>query len=174
MIERYPFQLMSEKHKCEREKSWTWTLAGICPICYYWRLLSLAGLSMIAVVRNQRYHCWNTKRLWNSYHLYLSLVFLTILFDSMLLEDKQQFKFRVMMTGISTVFLVVLLVVKWPRQAQIRRKTYKSKKKHQDRVQDAKRQEKAQKVKKYSIPSQHDVCHRATMKAPCTPSNQKK
>jgi hypothetical protein len=37
-----------------------------------------------------------------------------------------------------------------------------------------KRQEKALKVKKYSIPSQHDVCYRATMKAPCTPSNQKK
>jgi hypothetical protein len=54
------------------------------------------------------------------------------------------------------------------------KETYKSKKKHQDRVQDAKRQEKAQKVKKYSIPSQHDVCHRTTMKAPCTPNNQKK
>jgi hypothetical protein len=42
------------------------------------------------------------------------------------------------------------------KTCQIRRKTYKSKKKHQDRVQDAKRQEKAQKVKKISIPSQHD------------------
>ena len=113
------------------------------------------------------------KRLWNSYHLYLSLISLTILSDSMLLEDKQQFKFGVVMTGISTSFLVLLLVVKWPRQAQIRRKTYKSKKKHQDRVQDAKRQEKAQKVKKISIPSQHDGSHRATMEAACSPRNQK-
>jgi hypothetical protein len=30
----------------------------------------------------------------------------------MLLEDKQQFKFGVVMTGISTIFLVVLLVEK--------------------------------------------------------------
>ncbi|KAK2408093.1 hypothetical protein QL285_043634 [Trifolium repens] len=74
----------------------------------------------------------------------------------MLLEDKQQFKFGVVMTGISMVFLVLSLVVKRPKQAQIRRKTYKSRKKHQDKVQDAKRQEKAQKVKKLSIPSQHD------------------
>jgi hypothetical protein len=51
------------------------------------------------------------------------------------------------MIGIS----MVLLVVKRPRQAQIRRKTYKNRKKHQDRGQDAKRQEKAQKVKKISI-----------------------
>ena len=91
----------------------------------------------------------------------------------MLLEDKQQFKFGVVMTGISMVFLVLVLVVKWPRQTQIRRKTYKSKKKHQDKVQDAKRQEKAQKVKKLSIPSQHDDFHRATMEAACLPRKQK-
>jgi hypothetical protein len=42
------------------------------------------------------------------------------------------------------------------RQAQIRRKTYKSKKKHQDRVQDTKRQEKTQKVKNTAF-------HRSTM-----------
>jgi hypothetical protein len=46
--------------------------------------------------------------------------------------------------------------------------------KHQDRVENAKRQEKAQKVKKYSIPSQHNVCYRATMAAACSPRNQKK
>jgi hypothetical protein len=58
------------------------------------------------------------------------------------------------MIGISMVFLVVLLVVKRPRQTQIRTETYKSKKKHQDRVSyKAKRQEKAKKVKKMSIPS---------------------
>jgi hypothetical protein len=51
------------------------------------------------------------------------------------------------MTGISMVFLVV----KRPTQAQIRRKTYKSREKHQDKVQDVKREEKAQKVKKLSI-----------------------
>ena len=136
-------------------KSWTWTLAGICPICYYWRLLSLAGLSMIAVVRNQRYHCWNKARLWNSYHLYLSLILLTILSDNMLLEDKQQFKFGIVMTGISTSFLVLLLVVKWPRQAQIRRKTYKSKKKHQDRVQDPKSEENQHSIAARWLPSWH-------------------
>ena len=92
----------------------------------------------------------------------------------MLLEDKQQFKFGVVMTGISMVFLVVFLVVKRPTQAQIRRKTYKSRKKHQDKVQDAKRQEKSQKVKKMSIPSQHYMCHRATMAAACSPRNQQK
>jgi heme exporter protein D len=63
------------------------------------------------------------------------------------------FQYLSVMTGISMVFLVVLLLVKRPRQAQIRRKSYKSRKKHQDRVQDAKRQEKAKKVKKMSIPS---------------------
>jgi hypothetical protein len=41
-----------------------------------------------------------------------------------------------LMTGISMVFLVVLLVVKRPTQTQIRRKTYKSIKKHQDKVHD--------------------------------------
>jgi hypothetical protein len=71
----------------------------------------------------------------------------------MLLEDKQQFKFGVVMIGISMVFLVVLLVVKRPTQTQIRRKTYKSREKHQDQVQDTKRQEKAQKVKKMIISS---------------------
>ncbi|KAK2368253.1 hypothetical protein QL285_081460 [Trifolium repens] len=76
------------------------------------------------------------------------------------------------MTEISMIFLVLLLVVR-PRQAQIRRKTYKSRKKHQDKVQDAKRQEKAQKVKKLSIPSQHDDFHRATMEAACLPRKQK-
>ncbi|KAK2428317.1 hypothetical protein QL285_026845 [Trifolium repens] len=80
---------------------------------------------------------------------------------------------KFVMTGISMVFLVVLLVVKRPRQTQIRRKTYKSRKKHQDRVQDAKRREKAQKVKKMSIPWQHDVFHRATMEAACLPRNLK-
>jgi hypothetical protein len=49
----------------------------------------------------------------------------------------------------------------------------KSRKKHQDKVQDAKRQEKAQKVKKKSIPSQHNVSHRATMGAACWPRKQK-
>jgi hypothetical protein len=49
------------------------------------------------------------------------------------------------------------------KNAQIQRKTYKSRKKHQDRVQDAK------KVKKMSIPSQQDVFHRATMEAACLP-----
>jgi hypothetical protein len=44
---------------------------------------------------------------------------------------------------------------------------------HQDRVHDAKRQEKAQKVKKLSIPSQHDNFHRATMEAACSPRKQK-
>jgi hypothetical protein len=53
------------------------------------------------------------------------------------------------MIGISMVFLVV----KRPTQAQIRRKTYKSIEKHQNKVQDAKRQEKTQKVKKMSISS---------------------
>jgi hypothetical protein len=33
---------------------------------------------------------------------------------------------------------------------------------------------KIQKVKKLSIPSQHDVFHRATMEAACLPRNQKK
>jgi hypothetical protein len=75
------------------------------------------------------------------------------------------------MTGISMVFLLLVLVVKGPRQAQIRRKTYKGMKKHQDRVQDTKRQEKAQKVKKISIPSHHDDSHRATMGAACSPRN---
>ena len=41
-------------------------------------------------------------------------------------------------------------------------------------VQDAKTQEKAQKVKKMSIPSQYDVSHRATMRAACSPRKQKK
>ncbi|KAK2396651.1 hypothetical protein QL285_058296 [Trifolium repens] len=41
------------------------------------------------------------------------------------------------------------------------------------KVQDAKRQEKAQKVKKMSIPSQHDNFHRATMEAACSPRKQK-
>ncbi|KAK2437148.1 hypothetical protein QL285_022076 [Trifolium repens] len=91
----------------------------------------------------------------------------------MLLEDKQQFKFGVVMTGIYMIFLVVLLVIKRPRQTQIRRKTYKSRKKHQDRVQDAKRQEKAKKVKKMSIPSQYDDSHRATMGDACWQRNQK-
>jgi hypothetical protein len=72
------------------------------------------------------------------------------------------------MTGISMLFLVVLLVVKRPTQAQLRRKTYKSREKHQDKVQNAKRQEKAQKVKKLSIPS-----HRAAMEAACWPRKQK-
>jgi uncharacterized sporulation protein YeaH/YhbH (DUF444 family) len=78
------------------------------------------------------------------------------------------------MTGISMTFLVVLLVVKRPRQTQIRKKTYKSRKKHQDKVQDAIGQEKAQKVKKISIPSQHNGSHRATMGAACSPRKQKK
>ena len=52
-------------------------------------------------------------------------------------------------------------------------KTYIIKEKHQDQVQDAKRQEKAQNVKKISIPSQHDGSHRATMGAACSPRNQK-
>jgi hypothetical protein len=39
------------------------------------------------------------------------------------------------MTGISMVFLVVFLVVKRPTQTQIRRKTHRIKKKHQDKVQ---------------------------------------
>jgi hypothetical protein len=50
---------------------------------------------------------------------------------------------------------------------------YRIKKKHQDKVQDAKRQEKTQKVKKLSIPSQHDDFHRATMEAACSPRKQK-
>jgi hypothetical protein len=50
----------------------------------------------------------------------------------------------------------------------------KSRKKHQDKVQDAKRQEKAQKVKKLSIPTQHDDSHRATMEAACLSRKQKK
>ncbi|KAK2450807.1 hypothetical protein QL285_009906 [Trifolium repens] len=58
-------------------------------------------------------------------------------------------------------------------RTQIRRKTYKSRKKHQDKVQNAKRKEKTQKVKKSSIPSQHDDFHRATMKDACLPRKQK-
>ena len=175
MIERLTLSIMSEKHKCEREKKLN------MDSCRH--LSDLLLLTSPEPSRTEHDRCGKKSavpllkyhaRLWNSYHLYLSLISLTILSDSMLLEDKQQFKFGVVMTGNSMVFLVLLLVVKWPRQAQIRRKTYKSRKKHQDRVQDAKRQEKAQKVKKLSIPSQHGGSHRATMGAACWPRKQKK
>ena len=162
---------MSKKYKCEREKKLNMDSCRHLSDLLPFTSPDPSRTEHDRGGKNQRYHCWNNMQgCENSYHLYLSLILLTILSGSMLLEDKQQLKFEVVMTGISMVFLVV----KWPRQAQIRRKTYKSRKKHQDRVQDAKRQEKTQKVKKYSIPSQHDVCYRATMKAPCTPSNQKK
>jgi hypothetical protein len=61
-----------------------------------------------------------------------------------------------LMTVISIVFLVLILVINWPRQTQIRRKTYRIEEKHQDKAKNTKRQEKAKNVK---------ICvvHRSTM-----------
>ncbi|KAK2444140.1 hypothetical protein QL285_015193 [Trifolium repens] len=101
-----------------------------------------------------------------------------------LLEFKNQdihvasnFKFMKMWIADDMNFYGIFSIIisnKMTKTNPIRRKTYKSRKKHQDKVQDAKRQEKAKKVKKISIPSQHDGSHRATMGAACSPRKQKK
>ena len=51
--------------------------------------------------------------------------------------------FIILMTGISIVFLVLVLVINWPRQTQIRRIIYRIEEKHQDKAKNTKRKEKA-------------------------------
>ena len=104
---------MSEKHKCEREKKLN------MDSCRH--LSDLLLLTSPEPSRTEYDRCGKKisgtiaeilSKVVKFLSSYLSLISLTILSDSMLLEDKQQFKFGVVMTGISTSFLVLLLVVK--------------------------------------------------------------
>ena len=77
----------------------------------------------------------------------------------MLLEDKQQFKFGVVMTGISMVFLVLLLVVKWHRQAQIGPNTKQNLQKQEKASRQSPRCKKTRKSPK-SEENQHSIAAR--------------